>query len=267
MAVAKAPGSCGINKPLNRDWAFQIKPKGAPASEWMFVPGLDSVSVMVETNTVDSSDIDSQGWESVTKTSRKFTIATKGNLAIPHDGTELHPAHQLLRDVGRALGADGELDVRTWRTDGTVEGYETTATAIYNEPEGDRNALRAFTSNFQSVCVPSEILPVQEGEEQLASKPMSEKAAKVTKTMTLPADRSGGTFTITVGSETTSEIKHNATAKDIKAALSALAGVTDAEVTGSGNSFKLVYKGAASISGTATKLTGGSAASTGIRFA
>lgn len=168
MAVATAPGSSELNKMINRDWAMQVKPKGAEPTEYMFVRGLDSIDVQIETQAVDSSDIDSRGWGSQTKTSRTMTVAIAGKFSTV-DGGVLEPSQKLIRETGMALGADGELDVRVWRTDGTDEAWEAVVTNMFQTAGGDANALRAYTSNMQSVGAPAAIQPVEEGGETAAS--------------------------------------------------------------------------------------------------
>lgn len=170
--VAKAPGSCELNKALNRDWAIQVKPVGAEPSEYEFVPGLDSISVNIETSTVDASDLDSDGWESVEKTSRKLVIAIAGKYAVLKPLNTAPKGQQLLIDTGMELGADGKVDVRVWRTDGTDEAWETTATNQFSsEGGGSPNELRAFTANLQSSCAPTRIKPVVKGGVKSASVP------------------------------------------------------------------------------------------------
>lgn len=258
MGVAKAPGSCGVNKQLNRDWAFQIKPKGADPAAWQFVVGIKSISVNVETSTVDASDIDSGGWESVIKTSRKFMISAEGKYAKLFDATDLAPSIKLLVETGRRLGADGELDVRVWRTDGSVEAYEATVSVKFTDKGGDANALREYSVELQSVCAPRDILPVEEGGELGESVPLSERPKKPWKTLTLPSGLTGGTFTITVGSETTKPIKHNVNSKQLQAALAALEGVTDTVVAGDNPNFVIEYQGDSTFTASGTSLVGDS---------
>ncbi|MDK6565900.1 hypothetical protein QP222_05685 [Corynebacterium pyruviciproducens] len=167
--IATPPGSCELNKLLSRDWAAQIKPKGAGPSEWIYVRGADTIDVQVETSAVDSSDMESDGWESQMKTSRTLKIQINGKFARVGDSRELEPSQALLRKTGEALGAEGELDVRVWRTDGTNEGWETTATNVYSTPSGDAKSLRTFNSALQSVCAPSRIEPVKAGKTREAS--------------------------------------------------------------------------------------------------
>ncbi|MCF1694315.1 phage tail tube protein [Corynebacterium argentoratense] len=169
MAVAKAPGSCELNKLLNRDWAVQVKGVGELPAKWIFVRGLDSVSVNIETSAVDSSDIDSQGWESQEKTSRKLTITLSGKHSVKGEEKQLEPSQKLIRDTGIELGKAGKIDVRVWRTDGTDEGWECTATNMYSTEAGDANGLRQWTANLQSACAPKRIKPVDETKVTAAS--------------------------------------------------------------------------------------------------
>lgn len=247
--VATPPGSCELNKQINRDWACQIKPKGSDPNQWMFVRGLDSISVNIETSAVDSSDMESGGWESQTKTSRMFKANLEGKYAVLQGTTVLEPSIKLMIDTGMELGSAGEVDFRVWRTDGTDEGWESTVTNMFKDGGGDRNALRTYTSEMQSVCAPTRIKPVEKGGERKASVPHDGTApSPVPTTQTLniklPANVSGGTWTITAGSETTEAIAHNANATTVKERLEALSTVSDVAVTGTETAgFKVTYTG------------------------
>ncbi|CAB0799182.1 phage tail protein [Corynebacterium diphtheriae] len=89
-----------------------------------------------------------------------------------------------------------------------------------------------------------------------------EEEEGATKTVTLPRSVSGGTFTLTLGGETTEPIEHNATGTAVAAALNKLSSVSGIKGTGSaGGPYKLTgVKGP--LTGTGTSLSGGS--STGI---
>lgn len=260
--VATPPGSCELNKQINRDWACQIKPKGSDPNQWMFVRGLDSISVNIETSAVDSSDMESDGWESQTKTSRTFKANIEGKYAMLNGTTVLEPSIQLLIDTGIEIGSEGEVDFRVWRTDGTDEGWESTVTNMFKDGGGDRNALRTYTSEMQSVCAPQRIKPVEKGGERQASVPWSKTTptltpAKQSVTVTLPNGVTGGTFTLSVGSETTAGIAHNAAASVVKSSLEALSTVSEVNVTGSATAgYKITYTGA-SMTADGANLTGG----------
>lgn len=85
-----------------------------------------------------------------------------------------------------------------------------------------------------------------------------ESSPDVAKTITLPKGVTGGTFTLTIGRQTTDPIEHNATAEAVATAINKLSNVSNAQVTGSaGGPYKLtgVKQG---ITGAGTGLTGGS---------
>ena len=193
--IATPPGSCELNKLLTRDWAAQVKPKGAEPSEWVFVRGADSIDVVVETSAVDSSDMESGGWESQTKTSRKLTIKITGKFARVGDATELEPSQALLRRTGEALGAAGEVDIRVWRTDGTTEGWETTATNSWSTESGDAKSLRAFNAELQSTCAPSRIAPVEKGGTRKESVYVDDAGKPLASSTPSAPARSGGETT------------------------------------------------------------------------
>lgn len=176
MAIAKyatAPNSCELNKQLNRGWALQVKPVGADPAEYKFVRGVTSLSPNIETNTVDASDIDSNGWTSEEKTSRSLTVSVEGQYARKGDLDLLTEDQQLLKVTGEELGADGKVDFRTWRTD-IDEGWEGTATNSFTSGSGGANDMRTFTSDLKSSCEPTRIHSVKKGEEKEASVPIDE---------------------------------------------------------------------------------------------
>ncbi|MBG9339214.1 hypothetical protein I4J17_10915 [Corynebacterium diphtheriae bv. mitis] len=84
-----------------------------------------------------------------------------------------------------------------------------------------------------------------------------EEEEGATKTVTLPRSVSGGTFTLTLGSETTAPIAHDATGTAVAAALNKLNNATGIKGTGSaGGPYKLTgVKG--NLTGTGTSLSGG----------
>lgn len=264
--VAKAPGSCELNKMLNREWAIQINRPGDGPEEWLFVRGMNSVSVNMETSTVDASDIDSDGWESVEKTSRKLIIELKGAFARVGKAPSLEPSQKLLRDTGKALGFEGKLDVRVWRTDGDDEAYELTATNEFSTESGDANALRNFSAKLQSSCAPREIKPVLKGAEKKesvyvdAAGDEDEDAEEVqtvpSQKITVPKEANGGTFTLTDGKSTTAALGYNAGASEVQAEIRKLNGALTATVTGSAT-VGYTVKNAPKLTSVSTDLTGG----------
>lgn len=177
MAIAKyatAPNSCELNKQLNRNWAVQVKPTGAAAAEYKFVRGVTSLGVNIETNTVDASDIDSNGWASEEKTSRSLSVSIEGQFARKGDLDLLTEDQQLLKITGEELGANGKVDFRVWRTD-IDEGWEGTATNAFSSGTGGANDLRTFTADLKSSCEPTRIHSVEKGSEKQESVPMDEE--------------------------------------------------------------------------------------------
>ena len=168
---ATAPNSCELNKQLNRNCALQVKPVGADPAEYKFVRGVTSLSMNIETSTVDSSDIDSNGWTSEEKTFRSLTVSVEGQFARKGDLDLLTEDQQLLKMTGEELGADGKVDFRVWRTD-IDEGWEGTATNSFTSGSGGANDLRTFTSDLKSSCEPTRIHSVKKGAERKESEPV-----------------------------------------------------------------------------------------------
>lgn len=168
---ATAPNSCELNKQLNRNCALQVKPVGADPAEYKFVRGVTSLSMNIETSTVDASDIDSNGWTSEEKVSRSLTVSVEGQFARKGDLDLLTEDQQLLKMTGEELGADGKVDFRVWRTD-IDEGWEGTATNSFTSGSGGANDLRTFTSDLKSSCEPTRIHSVVKGGERKESEPV-----------------------------------------------------------------------------------------------
>lgn len=174
---ASAPNSCELNKQLNRGWALQVKPVGADPAEYKFVRGLTSLSPNIETNEVDATDLDSNGWSSDMKTSRSLTVKCEGQYARKGDLDLLTEDQQLLKITGEEIGSDGKVDFRVWRTD-VDEGWEGTATNKFTSGSGGANDLRTFTADLKSSCEPTRIHSVEKGSENAVSVPVDEAELK-----------------------------------------------------------------------------------------
>lgn len=163
------PNSCELRDQLGRDWAIQVKPVGAAASEYVYLKGITSLEVNIETNDTDSTTIDMGGWTGTTKVSRALTITAEGKFVAIDGQPVLERSQELLKVTGEELGAAGTIDVRVWRTD-IDEGWEVTATNGFSTAGG--NELRTFTSTLTSNCAPTRIHSVEEGAGQEESKPV-----------------------------------------------------------------------------------------------
>lgn len=174
---AKAPNSCELNKMLNRGWVAQVKPKGTGPENYRFVRGATSINPVVTKNSVDSTDLDSDGWESETGTSRSLDVEIVHQYVRQGDTDVLSPDQELLRYTGESLGAEGQLDMRCWRTD-VDEGWESTFSNNYAPAGGDANGIREATANLKSVCAPTRIHSVEEGAERKESVPFTDEELK-----------------------------------------------------------------------------------------
>lgn len=157
------PNSCELRDQLGRDWAIQVKPVGAAASEYTYLKGITSLQVNIETTDTDSTTIDMQGWTGTTKISRALTIVAEGKFVAIDGQPILERSQELLKVSGEELGAAGTIDVRVWRTD-VDEGWEVTATNAFSTAGG--NELRTFTSTLKSNCAPVRIHSVATGSGQ-----------------------------------------------------------------------------------------------------
>lgn len=192
MAFAKAPNSCELNKQLNRGWVAQVKPKGTGPENWRFVRGATTINPVVTTNGVDATDLDSDGWESEIDTSRSLDIEITHQYVRQGDTDVLSPDQELLRYTGESLGAEGQLDVRVWRTD-TDEGWEATFNNRYAPAGGEANGIREATANLKSSCAPTRIHSVEEGAERKASVPFTDEELRARLRITPAPDTEADT--------------------------------------------------------------------------
>lgn len=192
MAFAKAPNSCELNKQLNRGWVAQVKPKGTGPENWRFVRGATTINPVVTTNGVDATDLDSDGWESEIDTSRSLDIEITHQYVRQGDTDVLSPDQELLRYTGESLGAEGQLDVRVWRTD-TDEGWEATFNNRYAPAGGEANGIREATANLKSSCAPTRIHSVEEGAERQDSVPFTDEELRARLRITPVADTEADT--------------------------------------------------------------------------
>ncbi|MEC4616195.1 hypothetical protein [Tsukamurella tyrosinosolvens] len=85
---------------------------------------------------------------------------------------------------------------------------------------------------------------------------LDDKLVVTNFTVTVTGSPTGGTFTLTVGGQTTAAIAYNATATAVKAALEALSNVDSATVTGTGPyTVAVTAAGAAAVTGDGAALT------------
>ena len=189
---AKAPNSCELHKMLNRGWVAQVKPKGTGPENYRFVRGATSINPVVTKNSVDSTDLDSDGWESETGTSRSLDVEIVHQYVRQGDTDVLSPDQELLRYTGESLGAEGQLDMRCWRTD-VDEGWESTFSNNYAPAGGDANGIREATANLKSVCAPTRIHSVEEGAERKESVPFTDEELKARLRIKDTPDTGGGT--------------------------------------------------------------------------
>lgn len=193
---ATAPNSCELNKQLNRGWAGQVKPKGTGPENWVFLRGATSIAPVVTKSGQDATDLDSNGWESTLDTSRKLEITIEHQYVRQGTLDLLTPDQELLRFTGEELGAEGQLDVRVWRTD-TDEGWEATVNNNYAPGSGDANGIRTGTATLTASCEPTRIHSVLKGEEKKDSVPM--EASEIRKRFAASSSGRGGDEVVSTG--------------------------------------------------------------------
>lgn len=162
------PNGCELRDQLGRDWAVQVKPQGAAASEYKFIKGITSFSPSLTTNMTDSTTIDMDGWTGQTPISRDLRLNIEGKYVVISDIAAMDKSQELLKVAGEEMVP---VDVRYWRTD-VDEGKEATFYVNWSESAGD---LRTFTAELSNNCAPTHIHSIKEGQAQAESEVVTDE--------------------------------------------------------------------------------------------
>lgn len=175
---AKAPNSCELNSTLTRGWQVQVKTKGADAAAYKFVLGLTQWSVNVEKNSVDSTDLNSDGWTSETSVGRTLNVSGVTKYPKKGDLPLLNETMLMIMTAGEEIGENEQLDFRMWRED-VDQGWEGTFNVKFTENSGDAAALRTANIELKANCAPSRIHSVEIGKEKGESVKVSDAELKL----------------------------------------------------------------------------------------
>ncbi|MBM4722531.1 hypothetical protein GS439_06765 [Rhodococcus hoagii] len=205
---------------LARDWVLEVDTSSNGTPAWAKVRGLTSVAPIFEGSEQDDSDIDSEGFASSIVTGLAFRIEGSGKRKGEQTtGFVDDPGQNFLRQKGRKTGADNIITARIYRRDALPDAYQAETTVKWTDSAaGDTNALQEFSFTLSG-----------------RGKPLDIAKPSTAYTVTIGGSPTGGTFTLSVGGQTTAGIAYNATAAAVKSALEALStvGTGDANVTGS----------------------------------
>lgn len=103
---------------LARSFALEVSSDG---TTWNQLYGLNDFNYVVKATMQDSSDFNSDGWTSQTKTVQGMTVTVKANTW--GDGTSsTDPAFVTLKNARTAFGDAGYVQARFWRTDKYSDG-------------------------------------------------------------------------------------------------------------------------------------------------
>lgn len=139
---------------LNRKWYLDIlDPDGAT---WLPVAGVQEFSDARDSTKQDSSDFDSAGFKSMTKTAEAWKVEAKIRRGVlPADPTSYDPGQELLRSRGQGkFGAAATIRCRFYEvTDGgpQVEAYEGLATIDWTPEGGSMDATSNVKVLFDGV--------------------------------------------------------------------------------------------------------------------
>jgi len=224
---------------LARDWALEIE---TATGTWTPVRGLTSVSPIFEGSEEDTSDIDSEGYASSIVTGLAFRIEGSGKRKGDDSvGFVDDPGQNFLRQKGRKTGSENYVQARIFRRDALPDAHQCECTVKWTDSAASgTNALQEFSFTLSGNGKPEDI-----------TKPGQPKTVTFTG-----GPFTAGTFTLTVGGQTTAGIAYNAAAAAIKTALELLStvGSGNATVTGTiGAGLTVTVPGV--LSGTGSGLT------------
>ena len=169
-AIATMPSSCEARDTLGKRWAVQVKPAGADATEYAFVPGLKSLDVNDEVSTVDATTIDMGDYTREAPVGKALTLTLNGFYHLVGGLPQYNKTQKLIKAATTNIGA--ALDVRVWRTDVDDEGWEGTFAGTWADAGNEPGALREFTATLTPTCEPIRIMSVLEGSETEESVPV-----------------------------------------------------------------------------------------------
>ncbi|KHJ74657.1 phage tail tube protein [Rhodococcus sp. Chr-9] len=231
---------------LARDWILEVNTGTSAAPAWTRVRGLSSVAPIFEGALQDDSDIDSEGYASQIATGLAHRVEGGGKRKGENtSGFADDPGQNFLRQKGRKVGYDNIIEARVYRRDELPDAYQSEYAVQWTDTAAsDVNALQEFSFTLQGRGKPQEI-----------SKPTSETVWDVAVTGS-PTD---GTFTLSVGGQTTTGIAYDATSSAVQSALEALStvGAGNATVTGSAGSYNVTLASGGTLTADGSSLTGG----------
>lgn len=224
---------------LARDYAVQVRDPRAQDAKWLWLRGLTKFSPKPEHDLQDDSDLDGEGYASEISTGIGLTVEMEGKRkSFPEDaGLKPDAGQQLLKDKSTRTGYENLIDIRYWRTDNLDEAQEFTMPCAYTEDAPGINDLLTFSVSGKSRGKPRRIKRPTDSD--AASVYLTEDGEVVQaiprefKTrITMPTGMTAGTWTITIGGETTTGIEYNASSSAVAAAINDLSGVDGATVSG-----------------------------------
>ena len=244
MSAPLAPPS-SIDKiaTLAGAWAIQIDVDG----EWEWLIGATSFDLQTPKTLQNAGDINFGEWGGQVATEVNWTATMNLLKKLGQDGTVDEATKKLLACSVKP-GAAGMVKMRCWRTDGFPDAWEGLGDVSFSGGGGDKTALNSTTCTItgygplEAITKPDAVPPVP-----------TEWAVEVT------GEPTGGTFTLTVGGQTTTGIAHNAAASAVQSALEALStvGAGNATVTGTAGDYEVTLENGGTLTGSGAGLTGG----------
>jgi hypothetical protein len=128
---------------LARRWRTEVDLAG-DGTGWTLCPGVtDFQPKWADAQVQDSTDYESDGWSSSTKTLQGWSVAITLNRKVSADSTAYNEVHEALRAASRAFGSDSYVAVRFADRTGAPEAYSGSALVQWEPSGGDAKALDA----------------------------------------------------------------------------------------------------------------------------
>lgn len=144
---------------LAKDWALEVNTGTSASPTWTPVKGLTEFTEDIKAKTEDDSDFDGDGWSSDVVTQRGWTLKAKGNRKRDTGSSSFvpDPGQEALRQAGRIVGLDANVECRWYRKDGAPDAYTGSAAVDYKGGGGKTTDLEPFEVELIGQGAPVEI--------------------------------------------------------------------------------------------------------------
>ncbi|GGK90216.1 hypothetical protein Ppa06_58260 [Planomonospora parontospora subsp. parontospora] len=144
---------------LAKDWTVEVNTGTQAVPVWTPIKGLTKFAETIESETQDDSDFDSNGWGSDVVTQRKFKLECEGRRKRDTGSPTFvpDPGQEAVRQAGRVVGVEANIEVRWYRKDGSPDAYQGFAAVDYKGGGGETTDLEPFAFDLLGQGEPTEI--------------------------------------------------------------------------------------------------------------